>query len=60
MFADDLPKPKTAPFPRNLTELSVQELAEYIVDLEGEIRRVQADIEKKKASQAAAALFFKS
>jgi len=60
MFFDEPAKPKTAAFPRNLTEASVQELEDYTAQLHTELARVGADIEKKKASQAAAALFFKS
>lgn len=59
MFDDDLPKPKTATFPRNLETLSVSDLEEYIEELEAEITRVKADIDKKKASSDAASAFFK-
>jgi uncharacterized small protein (DUF1192 family) len=60
MFDDDRPKPKTQPFPRNLVDMSVAELQEYIGELQAEITRTEADIAKKKASQAAAASVFKS
>lgn len=60
MFDDDRPKPKTAAFPRNLVDLSVAELQEYIGELQAEITRTEADIARKKASQAAAASVFKS
>lgn len=61
MFDDELPKKKKIfDFPRVLEGLSVAELKEYILDLEGEITRVKLDIEKKQASQVAAELFFKS
>ncbi len=57
---DDLPKAKAEEvFPRNITDLSISDLKDYICDLEEEITRVKADIEKKKASQDAAASFFK-
>lgn len=59
MFDDDLPKPSTSSFPRNLDGVSIEELEGYIKDLEGEIARVRGDIAKKKASQDAAAAFFK-
>ena len=59
MFDDDLPKVKSSDFPRDLETLSVSDLEEYITDLEGEITRVRDDIEKKKASQEAAASIFK-
>ncbi|MCL4679363.1 MAG: DUF1192 family protein [Alphaproteobacteria bacterium] len=60
MFDEELPKKKPeAVFPRNLERLSVAELAEYIADLEAEIVRVQADMEKKKTSQDAASSIFR-
>lgn len=60
MFDDDLPKPKIGEFPKNLENMSVSELEEYIEEMKAEIDRVQQDIDKKKASQAAAAAVFKS
>lgn len=61
MFDDDRPKAKkTAEFPRILTDMSVAELQDYILGLKEEIARVEADIARKKASQDAAAKFFKS
>lgn len=60
MFDEELPKKKPeAVFPRNLERLSVTELAEYIAELEGEIVRVRADMDKKKTSQDAAASIFR-
>ncbi len=57
---DELPKPKLeSVFPRNIEELSVSDLEEYIEELTAEIKRVEIDITKKKASQDAAASFFK-
>jgi len=61
MFDDlDLPKKKSDEFPRNLDGLSVAELDEYIVALHAEIKRVEQDKAKKKASQDAASAVFKS
>lgn len=60
MFDEDLPKPKTQGFPRNLDTMSVDELEGYIADLKAEIARVEDDIKRKKQSQEAAASFFKS
>lgn len=60
MFDDELPKPKTSEFPRNLENLSIDELKEYIEELKAEIQNAETDIEKKKASQDAAADFFKT
>lgn len=60
MFDEDLPRKKSdGTFPRNLERLSVAELAEYITELEGEIARVRADMEKKKSSQDAASSLFR-
>ena len=59
MFDDERPKPKTAEFPRNIESMSIMELDEYVEELEAEIKRVQDDAVKKKASQEAAASVFK-
>jgi len=57
---DDLPQKKvTADFPRDLTEMSINDLELYISELQSEISRVQTDIAGKKASQEAAAAAFK-
>lgn len=60
MFDEDLPKPKSFEFPRNLENLSIDELNTYIDELKNEISRVEQDINAKKASQDAAASVFKS
>lgn len=44
---------------QSLEQMSVAELEEYITVLEAEIERAKTDIEKKKASSAAADAFFK-
>ena len=59
MFDDDLPKPKTAEFPRDMTNMSVSELEDYLSDLKEEITKAESDIAKKKASEEAAASIFK-
>lgn len=60
MFHDDDLDPKTnKPQPRDLENLSVEELAEYIVDLKAEIQRVEKDIQAKGAQKSAADAFFK-
>ena len=59
MFDEELPKKTSGDFPRNLEAMSVEELQAYIEELKGEITRVEGDITKKKASQNAAAAFFK-
>lgn len=57
---DERPKPKTVhEIGQNLALLSVEELDERMVLLRHEIERIQADREKKLASMAAAAAFFK-
>ncbi|HBR67980.1 MAG TPA: DUF1192 domain-containing protein [Rhodospirillaceae bacterium] len=60
IFDEDLPKPKTAGFPRNFANMSIGELEDYIGELKAEIARAEGDIVKKKASQEAAASIFKS
>ena len=60
MFDEDLPKPVSAEFPRNLETMSVDDLNDYIKDLEAEIERVKTDMESKQASTQAADAFFKS
>lgn len=60
MFDEELPKKKDAPEPRNLERLSIGELNEYIIWLEGEIERTKQDIKRKDAASAAASTFFKS
>ncbi len=62
MFADD-ERPKRTPrheVGQDLTLLSVAEIDERIALLRDEIARLEADREKKNASKAAAASFFKS
>ena len=60
MFDDLQPVKKTTQdFPRNLEEMSIDELKSYINELNEEIRRVQADIDRKRESQKAAAAAFK-
>ena len=60
MFDEELPRKKPeSEFPRNLENMSVHELEEYIAALSAEISRVQQDMDKKKASQEAAASVFK-
>lgn len=60
MFDEELDPKTKKPKPRNLSQMSISELKDYIEDLKAEIARVETDIEKKKASQAAANSIFKS
>jgi uncharacterized small protein (DUF1192 family) len=60
MFLDDAP-PKPKPeqmFPRNITEASVAAMQEYLVELDAEIVRVKAEIEKRGSVKAKAEAFF--
>ena len=59
MDADDLePRPKKSS-PRNLDELSVEALKDYIAELEAEIARVRAAIGAKQSARHGAEAFFK-
>jgi uncharacterized small protein (DUF1192 family) len=55
---DELPRPKLV-VTRNLERMSIDELNDYIAELEAEIARVRADIKKKQSVMAAGAAFFK-
>jgi uncharacterized small protein (DUF1192 family) len=59
MEIEDLEPRKKAPAPRELDSLSVEELRDYIADLEGEIERVKAKIAAKLAHLSGAASLFK-
>ncbi len=59
MDLEDLEPRKAKPKPKNLDPLSIDELNDYIAELEAEIARVKADIAKKSAHLSAAAAFFK-
>lgn len=60
MDTDDLEPQKQKPAPKNLEEMSIEALGEYIEDLEAEIARVQEAIKGKKGAHADADQFFKS
>lgn len=59
MDPEDLEPRKAKPKPKNLDPLSIDELNDYIAELEAEIARVEQDIAKKSAHLSAAAAFFK-
>ena len=59
MELEDLEPRKKAPAPRELDSLSVEELRDYIAQLEGEIERVKAKIAAKRAHLEGAAGLFK-
>ena len=58
---DDLdPQPRVPkPKPRDLDQLSVAELADYIDDLRSEIARAEAAIGRKRDHRSGAEAFFK-
>ena len=61
MIFDDDTDPKTRKQKqRQLDNLSVPELRDYIQQLKNEIGRVEADIQKKEKHKAAADALFKS
>ncbi len=57
--ADDLEPLKKKPKPRELDTLSIEELNDYIADMEGEITRVRDKIKAKTSHSAAAAALFR-
>jgi uncharacterized small protein (DUF1192 family) len=59
MELEDLEPRKKAPAPRELDSLSIEELRDYIVQLEGEIDRVKAKIAAKQAHLTGAAGLFR-
>lgn len=60
MFDEELPIKKEHNITRNLEPLSLDELAQYITELNEEIVRTEAEISKKKAHMDSAASVFKS
>ena len=57
---DDLDPPRAAKGPKPLDKLSVAELEDYIVELNGEIDRVRETIQKRRSvSEQAEATFQK-
>jgi uncharacterized small protein (DUF1192 family) len=57
---EELPKKKSDSFvARNLERVSVDELYEYIQELQAEIARTEQEITRKKAASTAASSFFK-
>ncbi|QQG35828.1 MAG: DUF1192 domain-containing protein [Micavibrio aeruginosavorus] len=60
MFDDDLEPSTKKTKLRNLDNMSVEELKEYIEAMKAEIARVEAEISKKQKHMDAAASLFKS
>ena len=56
---DMLPQKQSAKL-KNLTDMSIAELEQYIEDMKAEIKRVEENIAKKKAVMNAASSLFKS
>lgn len=59
MSFDDLEPQKKKPTLKNLEELSIEALNEYIADMEVEITRVREAIKLKEAAKQGAEAFFK-
>ncbi len=59
MDTDDLEPQKQKPAPKNLDEMSIEALGEYIDELEAEIARVREAIKGKKSALSDAGRFFK-
>ena len=51
--------PETKPKPKDLTQMGIEELRDYIAELEAEIARVQEVIAAKQSHGADAERFFK-
>ncbi|MBL6959170.1 MAG: DUF1192 domain-containing protein [Rhodospirillales bacterium] len=60
MDVDDLEPAKKKPAPKNLDEMSIEALGDYVEDLRAEIARAQAMIEDKIKARDAADSVFKS
>lgn len=60
MDTDDLDPITKKPKLRNLDPLGVEDLQKYILELQTEIARVEADIAKKKKHLSAAESLFKN
>ena len=60
MDTDDLEPMTPKGGKKDLDEMSIEALGEYIDQLKAEIARVEAAIETKKAARAGADAFFKS
>lgn len=59
MNIDDLEPIRPEPTPKNLEEMSIEALSEYIAELEAEIVRVREVVAIKRAAQTDADSFFK-
>ncbi len=61
MDDDDLEPRRTkgGEFPRNLERLSIEDMDAYVAELEAEIRRVEAEIERRRRVKSGADEVFK-
>ncbi len=59
MNTDDLEPEQKKPEPKNLEEMSIEALEEYIAELEAEIARVREVIAGKEVARSGAEQFFK-
>jgi uncharacterized small protein (DUF1192 family) len=59
MDDEDLAPRKAKPQPKNLDPMSIEELGDYIAELQDEIRRVESEISKKKKIRDGAAALFR-
>ncbi len=59
MDTDDLEPKKKKPAPKNLEEMSIEALQEYIAEMEVEIARVREAIAGKEDARTGAEQFFK-
>ncbi len=60
MDTDDLEPAKPKPAPKNLEEMSIEALADYIAGLEAEIARARQAISGKEKAQVSAESVFKN
>lgn len=60
MDADDLEPRAQKPAPKDLDEMSIEAIGEYILGLKSEITRAEAAIAAKTAARDGANAFFKS
>ncbi len=60
MDLDELEPQKKKPAPKDLDALGVEQLEEYLAELETEAERVRVKLTEKKAYLAGAQSFFKS
>lgn len=59
MDAEDLEPKKRKPTPRNLDEMSIEALHEYIAELEAEIERVRQSVGAKERARMGAEEIFR-